>query len=78
MLSGMRESTTIRVSSGARNDLRALASQDGVTLDEAITRLVRAERQRRIGLSLAAVNLDGDERSWLELSVQAVHDDAGG
>jgi len=72
----MRESTTIRVSSGTRNGLRALAGQDGVTLDEAITRLVRAERQRRIGLSLASLEPDGDERSWLELGVQAVHDDA--
>lgn len=74
----MRESTSIRVSCGTRDDLRSLAGQDGVTLDEAITRLVRAERQRRIGLSLAAVELDGDERSWLELGIQAVRDDAGG
>lgn len=73
----MRESTTVRVSRDTRDSLRDLAEGDGVTLDEEITRLVRAERQRRIGQALSAGEPGDDERSWLEVAAAPVRDDAG-
>ncbi|MHB8663394.1 MAG: hypothetical protein ACYDH6_11985 [Acidimicrobiales bacterium] len=73
----MQDSTTVRLARGTRDNLRHLAADDGVTLDEEIARLVRAERQRRIGHSLAATELDVEERAWLEMGAEAVRDDAG-
>jgi hypothetical protein len=72
----MRESTTIRLASGTRDDLRRLADADGLTLDEEIARLLRAERQRRMGAALASATLTEDDRRWLDLSAATVVDDA--
>jgi hypothetical protein len=73
----MRDSTTIRVSVATRDALRDLADRDGVTLDEELARLARAERQRRIGLALA-LEPSADDRAWLEAGIVTVRDHAGG
>lgn len=67
----MRDSTTVRLARSTRDDLRHLANDDGVTLDELIGRLVRAERQRRIGQALSALEPDAADQSWLEMGVEA-------
>jgi hypothetical protein len=46
-----------------RAALRELADADGTTLDETIVRLIRIERQRRMGAALAA-NFSADEERW--------------
>jgi hypothetical protein len=74
----MRDSTTVRVSRDTRNTLRDLADVDGVTLDEEIARLVRAERQRRIGRALAEHPPTDEEQAWLELGTATARDHASG
>jgi hypothetical protein len=56
--------------------LRDLAKDDSVTLDEEVNRLVRAERQRRIGHALAAVQIDQEDQSWLDMGAEAVRNHA--
>lgn len=73
----MRDSTTIRVSVATREALRDLADTDGLTMDEELARLARAERQRRMGIALAG-ELTAQEREWLEVGVSTVRDRAGG
>lgn len=73
----MRESTTVRLSRSTRDNLRHLADDDGVTLDDEIIRLVRAERQRRIGQALSAGEPDPDEQSWVKMGAATVRDNAG-
>ena len=73
----MRESTTIRVSTSTRDALRELADRDGVTLDEELGRLLRAERQRRMGAALAHP-LSAEDRQWIDAGAEAVRDHAGG
>ncbi|HSH61176.1 MAG TPA: hypothetical protein VK988_16360 [Acidimicrobiales bacterium] len=68
----------MRVSRDTRDYLRQLADNDGVTLDEEVTRLVRAERQRRIGQALAINRPDAEERSWLEMGADVIAGNAGG
>lgn len=72
----MQKATTVRVTTTTRDGLRSLAQDDGITLDEEVNRLVRAERQRRIGLALSTVPLDEVDRSWLDMGTEAVRDDA--
>ena len=71
----MRDTTTIRVSPGNRDALRRLAESDGVTLDEEIARLLRAERQRRIGTALSAVEPTDGDKAWLEVGIATIADD---
>lgn len=73
----MPDSTTVRVSRGTRDHLRNLANDDNVTLDEEITRLVRAERQRRIGQALSTNQPDAGARAWLDVGVSTIRDHAG-
>jgi len=73
----MPDSTTVRVSRTTRDNLRHLANDDNVTLDEEITRLVRAERQRRIGQALASHEPDAEARAWLEAGASTIGHDAG-
>lgn len=47
-----------------------------MTLDEEIQRLVRAERQRRIGLALATAPPSSDDEQWLALSARTVEENA--
>ena len=78
ILSGMPDSTTVRVSRATRDNLRQLADDDNVTLDEEINRLVRCERQRRIGHALSENELDDDARAWLDVGVSTAGAGAGG
>jgi hypothetical protein len=78
MLICMQPSTSVRVSRDTRDAVRDLADADGVTLDEEIQRLARAERQRRMGAALARVELDADDRAWIDAGARTVHDRAGG
>ena len=73
----MRESTTVRLSRSTRDNLRHLADVDGVTLDDEIIRLMRAERQRRIGQALSASEPDAEEQTWIEMGAEAVRNNAG-
>jgi len=57
--------------------LRHLADDDGVTLDDEIIRLVRSERQRRIGQALSESELDTEEQTWLGIGAEAVRNNAG-
>lgn len=74
----MQDSTTVRVSLGTRDAVRNLAKDDGLTLDEEIKLLARAERQRRIGRALAAVAHDDDSSGWLDLGADTVSTNASG
>jgi len=74
----MQDSTTIRVSRGTRDNLRHLADDDKVTLDEEISRLVRAERQWRIGRALSESAPDTEDRAWLDTGASTVRHHAGG
>lgn len=78
ILIGVRESTTVRLSRSTRDDLRHLADDDGVTLDDEVIRLVRAERQRRIGQALSASEPDTEEQPWLGIGAETVRNNAGG
>lgn len=74
----MQNKTTVRVSRGTRDAVRELATHDGVTLDEEIQRLAKAERQRRIGAALAAAELDEADQRWIDIGVTSVSNDARG
>jgi hypothetical protein len=69
----MPDSSTIRVSLRTRAALRTLADADGATMDETIVRLLRAERQRRMGAALAG-ELTDDEMRWIDAGVSTVRD----
>ena len=71
MLICMQDSTTVRVSTSTRDALRSLADADGVTLDEELQRLARAERQRRFGDALADP-IDDEDQQWLDMAVRTV------
>ena len=73
----MRESTTIRVSPETRDALRDLAEGDGITLDTELARLLRAERQRRMGAALAQEPSD-DYKTWLDAGIVTIRDHARG
>lgn len=62
---GMAETTTIRVTRTAHEDLKRLARADGTTVAVTVARGVRLLRQERMGRDLAA-ELSDDERSWLD------------
>lgn len=78
ILISMQKATTIRVSTRTRNDIRELADSEGLTMGEQLDRMVRAERQRRIGEALAAVPPDADDDRWVDIGVESIGDDAGG
>ena len=61
-------STTVRVTDATRAALRELAEADGLTMDEMIHRLARAERQRRMGEALAHVDYSDEDSSWLDMA----------
>jgi hypothetical protein len=67
----MHESTTIRLGKSTHESLKTLANDDGLTLDAEVQRLIRAERQRRMGDALAAVDLDDADRAVLRTSAKS-------
>ncbi len=66
--------TTIKVSSSTRDLLKELADADGVTLDAELRALARRERQRRMGLELAAADLDRSDAAWLDMGASEARD----
>ena len=64
----MAENTTIKVSVQTRDALRQLADRDGLTLDQQLARLIRAERRRLIGAQLAGAPPDDTDRAVLDAS----------
>jgi hypothetical protein len=65
----MTDVTTIKVSTQTRDGLREVAQHYDLTLDGALRRLIRADRQRRMGEELAAHELTADEQRWVELGI---------
>lgn len=74
ILSGMSDSTTIKVSARTRDALRQLADREGLTLDRQLEQLIQRERRRRIGAQLASAPLDSGEQSVLNASAADVAD----
>jgi hypothetical protein len=55
--------TTVKVSIDVRDELKSLADRNGVTIEAAIRRLLRTERQRQMGLDLAERGVTEDDRA---------------
>jgi len=68
----MQSTTTIRLGRSTQRSLRELADADGVTLDEEVQRLVRSERQRRMGEALASWEPDRVASDWFDVSARTV------
>jgi hypothetical protein len=69
----MTSLTTVKVTVETRDELKALAERDGVTLEGALRSLLRADRQRRMGEELAERSSDAtDDRAWIASSNAAV------
>jgi hypothetical protein len=47
---------------------------DGLTIEQEVKQLLRAERQRRMGDELAAAELTNEENDWLELGLQTARE----
>ena len=77
MLIRMQKSTSVRVTIETRDAVRKLADDDGLSMDQLIRGLVRAERHRRIGLALAATPLNDVERGWLDGAARSFAERAG-
>jgi hypothetical protein len=70
----MHGTTSIRLSSVTRDSLKNLASVDGLTIEQEVKQLLRAERQRRMGDELAAIELTDEENDWLGLGLQTARE----
>jgi predicted DNA-binding protein len=70
----MHGTTSIRLSSATRDSLKNLASVDGLTIEQEVKQLLKAERQRRMGDELAAVELTDEENDWLQLGLQTARE----
>ncbi|MBK6502330.1 MAG: hypothetical protein IPG03_08135 [Candidatus Microthrix sp.] len=73
----MRAPTSVRVTKDTRDAVKELADADGLSMDQVIARLARAERQRRIGLALAASPVNDDELEWLGGAARSVAEPGG-
>ncbi len=51
-----------------------LPSKNGLTIEQEKKKLLRAERQRRMGDELAAAELTDEENDWLELGPQTLRE----
>jgi predicted DNA-binding protein len=70
----MHGTTSIRLSLDTRDSLKNLALVDGLTIEQEVKQLLRAERQRRMGDELAAAELTNEENDWLELGLQTARE----
>jgi hypothetical protein len=70
----MHGTTSIRLSSVTRDSLKNLALVDGLTIEQEVKQLLRAERQRRMGDELAAAELTDEENDWLQLGLQTARE----
>jgi hypothetical protein len=66
----MQDTATVRLARSTHESLKSLATHDGVTLDEEMQRLIRAERQRRMGDALASLELDDADHAVLRSSAR--------
>ena len=71
MLIGMPD-TTVRVSPRNRDQLRAIAEAEGVTMDEALSLLLRRHRQRQMGEDLSTYEPDAADRAVLDTAADTV------
>ncbi len=76
ILDQMPDSTTIRVTRSTRDALKHLAEDDGLTHDEELARLLRSERQRRMGASLT-LQPTTEGRAWIEAGMSTMGRHAG-
>ncbi len=76
MLKRMPELTTIRVTRSTREALKRLAEDDGLTHDEELARLLRAERQRRMGASLT-LQPEPEDRAWMKAGLSTMGQHVG-
>ena len=77
ILKRMRAPTSVRVTKDTRDAVKELADADGLSMDQVIARLARAERQRRIGLALVASPVNDDELEWLGGAARSVAEPGG-
>lgn len=70
-LDDMADTTTIRLTVEAREELRRLAEESGRTMTDELQVLVRAERQRRMGAALAEPPSDDDDL-WVAMAADEV------
>jgi hypothetical protein len=66
------------VSKTVRDEIGALAAADHITLDEMLHRLARAERQRRMGVELAAHEPTSNEPAIVAAGLTTAERHAGG
>lgn len=71
MLIGMPD-TTIRVSPRNRDRLRAIADAEGLTMDEALSLLLRRHRQREMGQDLSAYQPDAADQAVLDTGADTI------
>lgn len=69
------QDTTIRVSRSNRDEVKAIAAERGVTLDETLSLLLRRYRQHEIGSALADYEPDRTDVAVLDAGAATV---AGG
>lgn len=62
---GVAETTTIRISRDTHERVKRLAAERHETIDETVSRAIRALRQDAMARDLAA-DLSGDETAWLD------------
>jgi RNase P/RNase MRP subunit p30 len=62
----------MKISTETRDELKSIAERDGITLDAALRKLLRAERQRRMGEELAQRPKADEDASWVVGSTAAV------
>jgi hypothetical protein len=72
ILQSMTQLTTVKVSTDTRDELKSIAERDGLTLDGALRKLLKAERQRLMGLDLASRPMSDADRDWVRGSTAAV------
>ena len=68
----MTNLTTVKVSMATRDELKLMADREGITLDAALRRLLRAERQRMMGAELASRTPADEDAAWVAGSTAAV------
>lgn len=64
--------TTVRVSPRNRDGLRAIADAEGLTMDEALSLLLRRHRQREMGAELSTYEPDAADRAVLDTGADTV------
>ncbi|MGI8793353.1 MAG: hypothetical protein ACR2H3_09280 [Acidimicrobiales bacterium] len=64
--------TTMRVSRANRDEVKTIAEEHGVTIDQALSLLLRRFRQQEMGEALAAAPLDKADRAVLDAGAATV------